>query len=375
MGQVVTDVTVENGVLTVWFGPCCSKTLTDFITGQTGQDIGDDPLNTDNDPDFEYSACGKANAIVETIYKIVAAGWDELDTLPLFWEIIPNIESYVGYDLDNNWLIDLMTNIGVSASAGYSWDDFNDETDKQRILCKIVQFFADDAEGVPTSAKFEAIRAAFYSETLSVLEPTAALMFQSAVNALGRVDMDTVAKLGASDLDTDCGCPAPEPFTGLGTEQDWRYVYDFRTGLHGWTIDADDHQDSSGIWSDNQVTDHKAQIAASKVFDDNDNGSKILLVAVMWQTIGDEGWLVSGTEIGTDEGTSIGQAQIIGVCGDDPSSVGTWSYGAAADITIDTDFSNFVAGLQASHDTNVSQRLIAVMFAGSGPGPMTNPAG
>jgi len=206
MGQVVTDVTIVDGKLTVWFGPCCSKTLDGFVTGPAGQDLGDDPLNPTHDPDFTYSACGKAWAIVDIVYKIIQAAWDEIDTLPDIFSIIPHIESFVGYDLDNNHLIDLMSNVVASDGFGYSAADFQDASDKQRILCRLVSLFANDAAGVPDSAMFETIRSIFYSEVNSAMEFTAATMFNSAVNALGRVDMDTAAKLGAGDATRDCDC-------------------------------------------------------------------------------------------------------------------------------------------------------------------------
>lgn len=373
MGQVVTDVQLIGSVLRVYFGHCCYEDYD--LAGLAAEFPGElppDVVNPDEDPEFEYSSCGKAKGIVEAIYTIVTAAYTAVET-KLPWQYIGFIESAVGYNLDNNWCAVLLIEVPKMIILGIDSGDVNNAVYKQAIINRIAQILPADGTGVPDEETFNQIVHAFdVIPLLALYRP----LFYYACDALGRHDMDTIAKLSAADLTAECAeVPNVNPFEGLGEEMDWRYVYDFRSGLHGWSIDGDDHQDTTGLWSDNQVTDHKAQITATKNLDNNNNGSTILLVALMWETMGDEGWLVSGTNVGTDEGALIGQAQIIGVCGDSPSAAGTWTYGAAVNIAINTNFANFAAGLQASHDTNVSQRLVSVMFAGSGPGPMNDPAG
>jgi len=374
MGQVVTDVTIVDGKLTVWFGPCCSKTLEDFVTGQTGQNMGDDPLNPDGDPDFVYSACGKANAIVEMVFSIVDAAWQEIDSLPFLWEIIPNIESAVGYDLDNNWIVDLMSNVVATSLAGFEAADFQDSTSKQRILCRLVSMFQDSAAGVVDNAAFESIRSVFCSEVRSVWEFTAELMFQSAINALGRVDMDTVAKLGAGDTTTNCDCPAEEtaqPFEQYGLDKAWRYVFDFQTGTNGFVLDGSGtHQNATGLWADNQITDHIANIVANLDFDNVNNGSTLLLVGLIWTNVGDETWN-SQVKCGVNNLDPIGMADLVNLGGTAPATPGTFTVIASVNHALGAGDDQFRLQLQAEHLTDVSQKLVAVLFAGSGPGPMT----
>jgi len=234
MGQVVTEIKIVDGKLRVYYGHCCYDELdiSSAIVAQA-QELSDDPLNTENDPNFVYSACGKAKAIVDIVFNIVAAAWDELDTLPAFWQVIPNIERAVGYDLDNGALIKLMGNVAATDALGYTASDFQDANDKQRILCQLVSRFADTSAGIPDSGEYEAVKAVFINEVLSLWEPTASGMFEWALDALGRVDMDAVAKLGAGDTSAQCDCPEAE-WPEIPTLYDWVHVYDFRTGLHGW---------------------------------------------------------------------------------------------------------------------------------------------
>ncbi len=374
MGQVVTDVTVENGKLTVWFGPCCSKTLEDFLSGQTGQDIGDDPLNPTGDPNYVYSACGKANAIVDIVFSIVAAAWDEIDTLPFFPLIIPHIEGAVGYDLDNNHLIDLMSNVVATSLAGFEAADFQDATSKQRILCRLVSMFQDTPNGIPDSATFEAVKAVFVSEVESVWEFTAGVMFSSAVMALGRVDMDTVAKLGAADDTTNCDCPetTEEVFANLGLSEDWRYVYDFRASQHSFTL-TDPHTvwtAGLGLWATNLVTGHRADIEATLDFDNVNNGSTLTLVGIVVQTIGDDEY-DTNPDTGTNITAPITLADMVPITGNAPANEGTYQIVKPCTVPLGATHTLFKVHNFMEHTTDVSQKVVAIFFAGSGPGPMT----
>ena len=75
MGQVVTDVTIENGVLTVWFGPCCSRALSDFQAGSIASTLPDEPLKPPGGDAPVYSACGKATAVVAAVWAVLDSTW------------------------------------------------------------------------------------------------------------------------------------------------------------------------------------------------------------------------------------------------------------------------------------------------------------
>lgn len=78
MGQVVTDVTLENGVLYVWFGPCC-KIEVGEISGASG------PATTGVDPTTPSTwPCNKAYGMANNLDFVMSAGLPAMD---------------VGYDL------------------------------------------------------------------------------------------------------------------------------------------------------------------------------------------------------------------------------------------------------------------------------------
>lgn len=86
MGQIVTDVTIENGKLTVWYGPCCSKVLGDASsltsTVDDTENVPDElqPEETGND-----RTCQKAWNIVNHLFTML----DLLEQCVLGAEIKP----------------------------------------------------------------------------------------------------------------------------------------------------------------------------------------------------------------------------------------------------------------------------------------------
>ena len=336
MGQVVTEIKVEGGKLKVYYGHCCVDEFdlgTSIVSGAEAG-LGDDPLNVDDDPDYVYSACGKANAIVEIVYAIVEAGWDEIDTLPFFWQIIPNIERAVGYDLDNPYLIDMMSNIVATNSAGWELADFMDSTDKQRIRAALVEMFADTPAGIPDSPTFEAVKSVFLNEVGSLWEPTARLMFSSAINALGRVDMDTVAKLGAGDTTADCGDVAGV-FPGFGEGLTWSHIIDFRNSTlpAGTTLREDPdidthHTPGTGIWSDVGGSGDGTEIGVHIPIPGTPTGS-ITRVGLAMTTLGDDdlgslnGALV---RLNNPEDILMTMQALANQSGSNPAAVGSWQF-------------------------------------------------
>jgi len=258
MGQVVTDVTVVDGKLTVWFGPCCSKELTGFLAkGDNG--VGDDPLNPDSDPAFVYSACGKATAIVEAVYQTIEASFAAVQSSAIFpWQLIHYVENAVGYDLDNLWLSMLIANAAAGWAIGKSFSDVANDVEKQQVICELVDFFGDDAIGVPDSATFEQIKGVFKANVSFVYWQ----LYDQAINAIGTTDMDTIAKLGAGDTAAVCDCPdqgltVNDP-TGNWGGTTWSHFYDFtQEAAPAWaTVGADSHRDTGKgyYWYPNQIS-------------------------------------------------------------------------------------------------------------------------
>jgi len=242
MGQVVTEIKVVDGRLRVYYGHCCYEELDIPALLNTSEEgtIGADPLNPNADPDFVYSACGKAAAVVNAVYLIIESAFSAVNE-PYPWQFVPYVERQVGYDLDNNWLLTLLANVAVSVGAGQeTFGDVNDLVERQHILSSLAGWFSDDAEGVPTQADFESIKGLFKSE---IYPDPRWQYFDQAINALGKTDMNTIAKLGAGDTSQDCGAVLDWP--SIPGITDWVHYYDFRPSLHGWTH-------TGGLWVSGQ---------------------------------------------------------------------------------------------------------------------------
>lgn len=145
---------IEDGVLYAR-DSCCEWIAIGRIAG-LNQSIGDDPTNPTGDPNFTYSACGKAAAIVNMVYKIIEASFDVAsDPLLLPTQLIGKVEQAVGYNLDNLWLSMLVLNAAASLALSQTYDDIASGVEKQAIICQLKNMFADDASGVTSSAMFE----------------------------------------------------------------------------------------------------------------------------------------------------------------------------------------------------------------------------
>lgn len=359
---------IENGVLQAR-DSCCEWVDIGAIAG-LNEGVNNDPLNPGGDPGFVYSACGKAKAIVDAVYLTVQAGYSAIAE-PYPWQLIPYVEDTVGYDLDNNQLIGMFAEITAGLVLGIEQSDVNDAVERQRILCRVVGEFEDDAVGVTTSEKFEAIKGCFKSEMFPFSLWWG--MYEYAINAIGRVDMDTIAKFGAGSATENCDCPAeeiPEPFFGVGIGFSWRYVYDFRTGANGFTLVGNTHQNGTGLWAENQVTDHISVVVANRALENINNGSTLLMVGLIWTNVGDEVWNTE-VEIGVNNFNGITMSDVTAMGGTNPATAGTFTFIKSVNHALGAGDDEIRLQLQAEHATDVSQKLVAVLFAGSGTGPMS----
>jgi len=381
MGQVVTDVTVENGHIKVWFGPCCSKDLGSIgslVAASTPDDVSE-PWEPTNPGQVGYSACSKAWGIVEAVYLIIQAAFDATSEFP--WQQIDHIEDTVGYDLDNNWLYLLLGNVNIGAFIGKTYADVYNALEQQRIVARIVGMFADDAAGVPTDSMFEQIKGSFKAEMYPLADYWQ--LFDQAINALGRHDMDTIAKLAALTSNKNCDAPAGNLFEGFGAGLDWLYIWDFRTGLGDWVLVAGAHQDATfGLWADSMNgIDNRCPVGAYIDFDQINNGSTLMLAGVVVEFLGDDNMDNNWVYFGHNNVTLVGPDQIGAVTGDAPCTPGLHTivnYGYDLMTTVDTRFRSY---LYAYHEDTVehpdvvasSHRIVGVMFGGNGPGPLANP--
>jgi hypothetical protein len=212
-------IKIEGGKLYWWH--CCD--WVEVGSMGAGTDIGDDPWTPGEITPPAYSACGKAFGIVDAVYTAVEAAANAVDEYP--WQMIGFIEDAVGYDLDNNWLLVLLAQWVTGDWIGQSYADVYDPYERQLILCKLVSIFDDDAIGVPSEAMFEQIKGIFRSE---IWPDPKWVMWDAAINAIGQHDMDTIAKVGAIDVTSDCTCPEEADPTGSWPDMDWVHFWDYR---------------------------------------------------------------------------------------------------------------------------------------------------
>lgn len=217
MGQVVTDVTLEDGVLYVWFGPCCKKALGELRT-PTG--TGDNPWEPpDNGEPPTYSACGKAYAIVTYAKKLVDAIWDARDDAP--WSMLGTITGrFPDVSFNKATLVQAILQ-AIAVDALYEVADVFDPSTLQEVQCKLYAMFDDDASG--EEDHYGDILSTFFSS----FGPLIGTLYSLGLQATGDGDVADIIKMGAVDTAQSCECPEYWP-PGDWPEYDWFHAFDFR---------------------------------------------------------------------------------------------------------------------------------------------------
>lgn len=379
-GSIVTDVDLVGGKIRVYFGPCCYKDL-DMATliSDAGGELPDEPLLPSNGTPLAYSACGKALALVDVIYRIVEGTYNALDEPP--WNYISSIESYVGYDLHNNYLGTLIADwIALFAGSGTSYGDLYDAVEKQEITCEIAAMLADDANGL-TEAQYEQIHGIFWSAMMPNFVKWG--LWETALRALGWKDASSVVKLGAVKTDGICDCP--DEVGGLlpnfGAGEDWVHVFDFRAGLNGFVLEGTGPHQSSGIglWGDVSGTNDATHFGAVLAFTNLNLGGMVHRVAMVVTTLGDDDHEDSSVPLLIGNQTAISHADAIALLGENPATLGTWTIEKAVNLELTSaNGGNCHPYLHWYHppDTNPpsipenSNHLIAIGIAGSGADPL-----
>ena len=193
---------IVDGVLYV-LDSCCTWVAVGDIANVPSP-LGDKPLDPHNTGTVSYSACGKATAIVGAIYDVLNASWESFGDWDYPWQILPNIERNVGYNLNDKWLAALIVD-WLGLGAYIHPEDVFGEYDRALSICNLQNFFEDDYVGVPDEAAYTAVKAALH--TFGFIYDG---FIMTAVACLGRENLDKIAKLGAGDTEVNCDCPRPK---------------------------------------------------------------------------------------------------------------------------------------------------------------------
>lgn len=197
--QPCAPIKVEGGKLYWW--NCCEW----MEVGTLSPVENDEPIPSDvwerPEQQVQYSACGRAKALVDAIYRVAQGIWEQSDEM-LAWQWAGNVEAYAGLgDLKDKYIIEGVIDVGVLQAMGYEEEEVFDLQTRQAILCQLVKRMRATAEPLSDEER-NAIDAVFYANCgLEVA------VFETAWRAIGTSKLSTIAQLGAVDTSADCECP------------------------------------------------------------------------------------------------------------------------------------------------------------------------
>jgi hypothetical protein len=196
MGQVVTDITIEGGVLYKWFGPCCKIPVGTIPGNSVNIPDGDDNFPPPEEEPF-YT-CRKAWYMADWLIQVAGKVYtvsDDLIPLPTAVMLeFPQITFHIGY------LINALQKAGdVDADE---WQESDQEFYRQTLACRWVPLLENDTSGL-TDDQWDAMRTvaetAFGADVGEMLEQT--------MLAIGQGDLSDLGLSGLYDDNVDCTCP------------------------------------------------------------------------------------------------------------------------------------------------------------------------
>jgi len=195
----ITNLAIEDGELVAYYGPCCR-----VVVGQIADvGLGDDPYNQNPDlpPTTEFSACGKADAIVELVRGVADAIWDARDDANPFSQFQLPRTRYPDISFNDYWLFQGRL-IALAIDALYEVSDVFDQSSLDTVKCRLVDLFEDDANGLQ-DGDFLRVQAAFINQFGAII----GTLYREAIQAIGDGDLDRYIKVGATNTDATCDCP------------------------------------------------------------------------------------------------------------------------------------------------------------------------
>lgn len=211
MGQVVTDLKIEDGKLVVYYGPCCRVELGDWCCDVSPNAPSDDDSIPVPDPPPTGYDCYKAHTVVTLIQSIAAACWDVTGVVnfvltPLAPGLVDN--QFPAFDLDNWSLFGALQTYYLAKLAGIwvggqAFSEWYPETMWQRIICSAKAQMSDAATF--TQAEWDAIKAAIAQHEVTDIFQKEALM--RVYDSLGYDQAKMAAEQSYYGDAPDCACP------------------------------------------------------------------------------------------------------------------------------------------------------------------------
>lgn len=244
MGQVVTDVTIENGVLKVWFGPCCVQS---YVLGQSVTPITPSPGES-GAIDFSdwatpptFTGSGRAEALLGVLSGVIDIICDSTGSSTPIGVAREIIRAYPDIDFGD---LDLLTATiaGVNVVAQGFCSELEDPALYQTIKADWAGILADQS-GDLTQEQYEALVTAAETRAKQwftlLTYPTAYSDMRSIIShvmrSLGRNDTSNLLAYAWDSESDDVSYPTSDPLAGM----DWVTDYDFTQGQMGFVANAD----------------------------------------------------------------------------------------------------------------------------------------
>jgi len=196
------DISRGDGHLWVLDG-CCNWVDLGEFGGQSEELITIPPGET-QDPPIPFSACGKADSIVNVIYAVALALWGATSEEP--WNYVNAVKSAVSpVTVKAKYVIEGIFLAASLKGTGFTEEEIFDDLSKQAIVCRLARTLAADT-GALSAANISAIETAFNQN----LEFEVAL-FSAAVKAIGTSQLSNISMAGQLNQEADCDCPELVP--------------------------------------------------------------------------------------------------------------------------------------------------------------------
>ena len=216
-------IRIQNGTLQVR-NSCCEWVTVGAMDSPIDE-IPSDIIGGLLPEEQQYSACGRAYAVADAIFRVVDAVWDNKYSLP--WNTIHDVESDAGMNLTGSNVL-LCQSQAVLADSLFDSADVSDVTQRQKFLCKLAAQFEATGDKL-SAAEWDAVKAACTGFTGVTGLFINNLYLDVAVLAIGSSRLSAIAQTGAVNDAQDCECPSepgaiPDvPAAGLA----WLYDFDF----------------------------------------------------------------------------------------------------------------------------------------------------
>jgi len=220
MGGVVTEVTVEDGVLYVWYGGCCVKSfaidaLPQAPINQPGE-VGEFVLPP-SVPAWSSSACVKATKIVDVHLNIVDSLLDSAAASRTPWEMMASLKSDVPGIVFGT--ADVLTAYGYAVGVDFAGLASEAEAPDlyQTMRCRIAALISDDEAGL-TADEYSQVKSTVHSVASDafpfllypVNQPGLVGLHKHAIMAIGKNDARTITSYLNATGSEDCSCPGAE---------------------------------------------------------------------------------------------------------------------------------------------------------------------